>query len=87
MIELYLGKLSPSEIFSAAAKPEEQCEAQFNIGEWNLLHGDRAGAATALRMVADSCLKLFFEYVGAVAGGGAEATDVLAQRAFRILHD
>jgi len=67
VIELYLGKISPEEFLSAAGKPEERCEAQFYVGEWSLLRGDRAAAATALRTVADTCPKLFFDYVGAVA--------------------
>ena len=66
VIGLYLDKLSPEELLSIAHKPEERCEAQFHIAEWNLLRGDRAAAATALRAVVDSCPKLFFEYVGAV---------------------
>jgi hypothetical protein len=32
VIELYFGKLSPSEILSVAAKPEEQCEARWRGG-------------------------------------------------------
>ena len=67
VIELYLGRTLPEELLSVAGKPEERCEAEFYIGEWNLLRGDRAAAATALRTVADTCPKPFFEYVGAVA--------------------
>jgi lipoprotein NlpI len=66
-INLYLGKTSPEELLSAAGKPEERCWAQFYVGEWSLLHGDRAAAATALQAVADTCPKRFFEYAGAMA--------------------
>ena len=67
VIELYLGGRSPAEVLSVASKPEERCEAQFYIGEWHLLRGNRAAAATALQAAADICSKDFFEYKGALA--------------------
>ena len=67
VIELYLGRRSPSDILSAASKAEERCEAQFYNGEWHLLRGNRAAAATALQAATDICSKDFFEYKGAVA--------------------
>src|SRR5262249_53477168 len=48
VIELYLGwRLDPEEVRSLARKPEELCEAEFYSGEWHLLRGNRAEAATA----------------------------------------
>ena len=67
VIELYLGRRSPADILSAASKAEERCEAQFYNGEWHLLRGNRAAAATALQAATDICSKDFFEYEGAVA--------------------
>src|SRR6266508_547449 len=67
VIELYLGGRSPAEVLSLAGKPEERCEAEFYSGEWHLLHGNRAAAATALQAAADMCSKDFFEYKGALA--------------------
>jgi lipoprotein NlpI len=67
VIELYLGKISPVQLLSIADKPEQRCEAQFYIGELSLLQGDRASAANAFQAVTDTCPKLSFEYVAAVA--------------------
>jgi len=67
VIEFYLGKRSVDQMSAAAGKPEERCEAQFYLGEWQVLHGDRTKAAGALRTAADSCPKDFYEYDGAVA--------------------
>ena len=67
VIELYLGVRSPAEVLQLASKPEERCEAEFYIGEWHLLRGNRAAAATALQAAADICSKDFIEYKGALA--------------------
>jgi lipoprotein NlpI len=67
VIELYLGRRSPADVLLVASKAEERCEAQFYNGEWHLLRGNRAAAATALKAAADICPKSFFEYEGALA--------------------
>lgn len=67
VIEIYLGRRSPADVLSAAGKADERCEAQFYIGEWHLLHGERAAAATAFRTAAETCSKEFDEYTGALA--------------------
>jgi tetratricopeptide (TPR) repeat protein len=67
LIELYLAARSPAEVLSLAGKPEERCEAQFYIGEWHLLRGNRAAAATHLQAAADVCPKDFLEYKAALA--------------------
>jgi tetratricopeptide (TPR) repeat protein len=67
VVELYLGRRSPAEVLSVASKPDERCEAQFYIGEWHLLRGDRAAAAAALQTAVDTCSKEFDEYTGALA--------------------
>jgi hypothetical protein len=53
-------------MLAAATKPDERCEAQFYLGEWYLLRGDRAAAAAALQLAVDTCPKPFYEYDGAV---------------------
>jgi lipoprotein NlpI len=65
--EFYLGRRSAAEMLGAATKPNEQCEAQFYLGEWHLLHANRAAATAALRIAANTCPKDFFEYDGAIA--------------------
>ena len=67
IIELYLGRRSPADVLLVANKAEERCEVQFYNGEWQLLRGNRAAAATALQAAADICPKNFFEYTGALA--------------------
>jgi lipoprotein NlpI len=67
LIELFLGKQSPEAAMAAAGKPEERCEAQFYIGEWQLLQGRRAAAARTLEAAAGTCPKDFLEYEGAQA--------------------
>jgi hypothetical protein len=59
VFELYLGRRDPAATLAAAQKPEERCEAQFYVGEWQLLQGDRA--------VVGTCPKSFIEYTGAQA--------------------
>ncbi len=66
VIELYLGKRSPEATLDAAGKLDEKCEAQFYIGQWHILQGDRAAAAAPLKAAVDTCPKGFIEYVGAV---------------------
>ena len=66
VIELYLGKRSPEATLDAAGKPDEKCEAQFYIGQWHILKGDRSAAAAPLKAAVETCPKTFIEYVGAV---------------------
>jgi lipoprotein NlpI len=65
--ELYLGKRSPAATLAAAATPEQTCDAQFYIGQWHVVKGNRADAETALRAAADTCPSSAVEYRGAVA--------------------
>ena len=64
--ELYLGKRLPAATLAAAAKPDQKCEAQFYIGQWHVVKGNRADAETALRAAVDTCPKPFVEYRAAV---------------------
>jgi S1-C subfamily serine protease len=67
VIEFYLGNSSVADMLSAASTPNEQCEAQFYLGEWHLLRHNRVAATAALRIAVNNCPKDFFEYDGAVA--------------------
>jgi lipoprotein NlpI len=66
-VELFLGGRTFEATLAAAGNPSERCEAQFYGGEWRLLQGDRAAAATALAAAADTCPKSFIEHKGALA--------------------
>jgi tetratricopeptide (TPR) repeat protein len=67
VLELYLGRRDAAAALTAAQKPEERCEAQFYVGEWRLLQGDRAQAQQLLEEAAGGCPKSFIEYRAAQA--------------------
>ena len=67
VVELFLDKRSVEATLSAAGTPPQRCEAQFYVGEWKLLRGDKAGAVMALEAAAASCPKTFIEAKGAQA--------------------
>ena len=67
MIELLLGSRTAEAALAAASTPAQKCEAQFYVGEWKLLHADKAGAVAALQAAADSCPRTFIERKGARA--------------------
>jgi len=72
IVALYLGTGTPSTVFSAVENPDAQtrkdqrCEANFYVGSWQLLKGDRKQALSSLRAARDGCPKTFIEYTGAV---------------------
>jgi lipoprotein NlpI len=57
----------PEGAISIAGKPEELCEANFFLGEWHLLNGADAQAASMFREAATICPKDYIEYSAAVA--------------------
>lgn len=69
---LYLGKGTPASVLSGAENPdpktrqEQVCEANFYVGQWHLLKGNRTQALASLRTARDQCPKNFVEYTGAV---------------------
>jgi lipoprotein NlpI len=65
VIDLHLGRHSPEVTREAAGN--NRCEADFHIGEWHLIRGERAEARTLLRAVADTCSKDSIEYGIALA--------------------
>jgi lipoprotein NlpI len=67
VVELFLDKRTVEATMSAAGTAPQRCEAQFYVGEWKLLRGDKAGAVTALEAAAATCPKTFIEYKGAKA--------------------
>jgi lipoprotein NlpI len=67
VVGLYLGRLSAETMIAAANTPDELAEAQFYLGQWHLLHGDRTEARKALQAAADACPPWFSEHTAAVA--------------------
>ena len=68
LIQFYLGKLSETEVRRAALSPDswtergQRCEADFYIGEWRLLHGDRSAARQLFERALAECPIYFIEY-------------------------
>jgi tetratricopeptide (TPR) repeat protein len=48
-VQLFLGRNTPEQVLAAAGKPNERCEAQFYIGAWHVLRGERVAASAPLR--------------------------------------
>jgi tetratricopeptide (TPR) repeat protein len=67
VLELYLGRSDPAAVLAAAQKLEERCQAQFYVGEWQLVQGDRTNARQRFEEAASICPKSFIEYTGAQA--------------------
>ena len=67
VIELCLGKRSPTATLDAAVTPGDRCEAQFYIGQWHVLKASKAEAETALKVAVETCPKNSVEYAAAVA--------------------
>jgi lipoprotein NlpI len=68
VVELYLDRAKPEDIRAAAGgSAGNLCEAEFYIGEWHLLQGDRLAARQALQYAKDNCQPEFIEYSGAQA--------------------
>jgi tetratricopeptide (TPR) repeat protein len=67
VIELFLDRRTPSDMLAAANTPDEQCEAQYYLGEWHFLRDERAASIEALRKAVETCPKDFNEFAGAVA--------------------
>ena len=64
---MYLGQRTPEATLAAPTKPDDRCEAQFYVGEWQLLQADRPAAIESLRTAANTCPKDFVEATDAQA--------------------
>ena len=73
IVALYLGRGTPAAVQSAATHLDaarqrtQRCEANYYIGEWHLLRGERDAAAKLLRDAVTTCPQGYIEYEGAVA--------------------
>jgi len=73
VLELYLGALAPDAALKAAANDDpltrqnQVCEADFYVGEWQLLHGAAALAKPLLAQAASDCPSDFVERLAAAA--------------------
>jgi lipoprotein NlpI len=67
VVGLFLGRLSAEATIAAASTSDEVAEAHFYLGQWYLLHGDRAEARKALRVAVQTCPPAFNEHTAATA--------------------
>jgi len=67
VFELYLGRLSDTDLLAVASTPDERAEAQFYIGEWLVMRGEREAAISALKAALHSLPPWFIERPAATA--------------------
>jgi tetratricopeptide (TPR) repeat protein len=67
VIKMFLEQGTPEAMLAAADKPDERCEAQYYLGQWDLLRDKRANSVEALQNAVKSCPRDFIEYAGALA--------------------
>ncbi len=66
VVEFYLGGQTIPNVLAAAHDNDENCEAQFYIGEWLILQKLPAQAVAPLTKAVEICPKSFVEYNGAL---------------------
>jgi lipoprotein NlpI len=67
LIELHLGRGTPETVLANATDQVQRCQAQFHIGEADILPGKLAEARAALHVAAETCPKTRIEYDAAIA--------------------
>ena len=67
IFQMFQGQRNPDAVVAATTDPRQRCEAQFYGGEWQLLQGNREGAARGFEIAAKSCPSTSLEYRTAVA--------------------
>jgi lipoprotein NlpI len=73
VLRLFLGRLSPEGIMSAASasdsqkEKERRCEAHFYVAQWHMIRGEKEHAMPQFRRAREVCPDNFVEYDGAVA--------------------
>jgi lipoprotein NlpI len=67
VIELFLGSRSREDVLAHANDSDSQCEANFYIGEWQVLRGELEHAVKSLQKSIEVCPSDFVELPGAKA--------------------
>jgi tetratricopeptide (TPR) repeat protein len=62
VVELFLGRRTPEATLAAPTTPDNHCEAEFFVGEWQLVRGDHPKAIDSLEAAVDTCPKTFVEF-------------------------
>lgn len=55
LIELFAGRASPQDVWRAATNPDQKCEADFYVGQWQLARGDRTSARVLFQTATAQC--------------------------------
>ena len=72
-VALFAGTVTPDQILQSTSDPnpdvkrQHSCAANFQVGEWYLLQGDRTQARQHLHMAIEACDKSFLEHAAAKA--------------------
>jgi lipoprotein NlpI len=73
VLRAYLDRISPRALLAAAAhsdagrEVEQRCEADYYIGQWHVIRGERESAVAHFLAAQDECPRFFLEYTGAAA--------------------
>jgi lipoprotein NlpI len=73
VLRAYLGQISPEALLLASASPdartqaEQRCEANYYLGQWNVIRGEQERAVAHFRAAQDQCPRFFLEFTGATA--------------------
>ncbi len=73
VVALFLGKAEPETIISQAFDPDPKthqgqlCEANFYLGEWHLLRGNKQQAGELFTKARNDCPKTYYEYANSLA--------------------
>jgi tetratricopeptide (TPR) repeat protein len=73
VVQLYLGKSNPAAVTAAVsnadpkAHKKQMCEADFYLGEWHLITGEKENARLLFSKAESECPPNYLEYAGAVS--------------------
>ncbi|MDX2204326.1 MAG: tetratricopeptide repeat protein [Hyphomicrobiaceae bacterium] len=70
VLQLYLGAREPQSVLAEARGEQQECEAHFYVGQWQLLKGQRPDALASMTQALKRCIKTQIEYEAAVAALG-----------------
>jgi lipoprotein NlpI len=71
VVTLYLGKSNPVAVIAAVSsadpKMNQMCEANFYLGEWHLIKGEKEHARSFFTKAENECPSNYLEYACAVS--------------------
>jgi lipoprotein NlpI len=73
VLRAYLGQIGPEALLAASAhsdaktQAEQRCEANYYLGQWYVIRGEKEPAVAHFRAAQNQCPRFFLEYTGATA--------------------